>query len=432
MSNANVSDVSSLKKMFADYKKEDNDNKPKILTKEEKLARYFVPRKEKEVFRILPPLQGRDHIETAFFHAVRTNAAGGQKRWRKIYCPAHNDAKVQKMDANGQPVFDADGKPFMVAPRCPLCEKSKAMLAKQDQSIRKIKPDDMTEAQKAIKASNDKIYKDAMSWDAKKFYIVRGVDKGATGDGVKFWRFKHNYRKQGVKDKLIPALENFIDQYEVDFTHPQLGTDVIISTFENKTPTGKPFTDVANIMTRGQVTLADDPIVVKQWVDDPTIWRDVFKPAQAPQLTSEEYLERIARGVDPYWDDTDANNKRWVFPDPADAELMVKANTRDQNLGSNTQREQNVEQASDLVSASYDNVTIENVTKEDVGTFQDDAVDVGAEVAETAPVVQTQETPTTPVVESSPQVEEQTVQEVQESVVENNEPSGEDYDDLPF
>jgi hypothetical protein len=37
----------------------------------------------------------------------------------------------------------------------------------------------MNDAQLAIKAKNDEIYKEAIKWEAKKFYIVRGIDKGA-------------------------------------------------------------------------------------------------------------------------------------------------------------------------------------------------------------------------------------------------------------
>jgi len=411
-------DLSAVKAMFADYKSDDNnDNKPKKLSKEEILAKYFTPRKEKEYFRILPPLQGRKHIETAFFHVVKVNGPGGIKRWRKIYCAAHNDEKVQKIDENGKPVFDSNDKPFMVPKRCPLCEKSKSILVTQDQSVRNIKLDEMTEEQKKIKKKNDEIYKNAMAWDAKKFYIIRGIDRGNTGDGVKFWRFKHNYKKQGVKDKLIPILENFVEQFAVDFADPKSGTDLIISVVDNKIPgSDRTFKDVSTIFLRGQSALTTDQTIYNLWVNDPTIWRDVFKPAQAPQLNSEEYLERIVKGVDPYWDETDPNNKKWVFPDPNDSELEKQANTRDQNLGSVNNDNRNVEQASDLVAQSYTsnvtNVTIENVTKQDVGQYNDDSEDIASNIV----------------------TENQGNSIQQQNVVESesNNSDYDNYDDLPF
>lgn len=422
-----VGNVAAVQELFADYKNSndrgDKGGYEKKPTKEEILAKYFTPRKEKEVFRILPPLAGRKHIERAFFHPVPTNSPSG-KRYRKIYCPSHNDPKVPKLDVEGNQVLDSDGKPLMVSAPCPICEKSALMLTKQDQSIRKIKKENMTQAQLEIKKKNDEIYQEAMKWEAKKFYIVRGIDRGNTGDGVKFWRFKHNYRKQGINDKLMPALQNFYEQHKVDFADPNVGTDLIISTFQNSMPNGKSYTDVSNIMPRGQSKLYDDTMVMNQWLSDQTTWRDVFKPASAPELKSEEYLERIARGQDPYWDDSDPNNKRWVFPDPADAQIAAKVNDRS-NLDSNVMKENKVELASDLVSNSYqNNVTISNITSEDVGTYRDDAMDVGAEAAkEFVP----QQTTNQSQAESVPS---HSTPEVETPNVESNESN--DYDDLPF
>jgi hypothetical protein len=404
--------------LFADYKKADDKSETKKMSKEELLSKYFTPRKEKEVFRILPPLQGRTHIETAFFHPVRTNASGGQKKWRKIYCPAHNDPKEPKLDAKGDVVLDSNGKPFMVTKRCPLCEKSLTMLAKQDQSIRKIKQEDLTDNQKKIKENNNKIYKDAMEFDAKKFYIVRGIDKGNTGDGVKFWRFKHNFKKQGVKDKLIPALENFVEQYKVDFADLKVGTDLIISVVDNQIPgQSKTYRDVSNIMARGQSKLYEDEFIVDKWVNDPIIWRDILKPATAPEITPEGFLDRLSRGVDPYWDDSDQSNKRWVFPDPNDAEIQSKVNNRETTFL--PAREANVDQASDLVDKSFtSNVSIENVTSNDVGTYNDDAVDLGSEIKSEKPSVASNEVKENPVVTN-------------ESSSDDSSDSN-DYDDLPF
>jgi len=40
----------------------------------------------------------------------------------------------------------------------------------------------------------------------------------------------------------------------------------------------------------------------------------------------------VANGTNPYWDETDANNKHWVFPGRPDLEEV--ANTRKANLDS--------------------------------------------------------------------------------------------------
>ena len=100
-------ELSQLKGMFADYQKKQTQSSSSN-SRGNILAKYFVPRNTKEIFRILPPKPGRKHIGEAFFHVVSTNAAGGKKKHGTvIYCPAHNDRKVPKLDTGGQPMVDA-------------------------------------------------------------------------------------------------------------------------------------------------------------------------------------------------------------------------------------------------------------------------------------------------------------------------------------
>ncbi len=412
-------DLSKFKKMFDTFKQK--DDKKKRPSKEEILAKYFVPRHDKEVFRILPPLAGRDYIETAFFHVVPVNSAGGKKKYRKIFCPAHNNGKVPKV-VDGQVVRDQQGNPVMVTEHCPLCEKSKAILGKQDPSLKGIKKDDMTPQQLAVKDQNDKIYKSSLDWQAKKFYIIRGIDKGAEIDGVKFWRFKHNFRQQGVLDKLGPAVTDFMETNGVDFTDIKNGTDLKITVVNADLPGGtRTYRDVSSIYPLGKSLLHADPIVVQEWTADDTTWRDVFKAPAAPNITPAEYLEMVAVDQAPYWDDSDSTNKKWVFPGNPD--LEEQANTRNADLDS--PKEPKVEMASDVVNQSYDNVTIENVTKEDVGEFQDDAVDVTAEIKAETSVEEPTETKGEEVPAETAETSTETAETVDGEEVE-------DYTDLPF
>ena len=374
VTNVQGTDVDELKRMLEDIQK---DQKPvKKRTREEVLAKIFTPRKDKEYFRPLPPKGSKDRIETAFFHVIGTNQPGGKKKFRKLYCPAHNDPKVPKLDEKGNTILDQSGKPVMIPAPCPLCDKYSVLIAKQNNSIKNVKADDMTDAQKKIKEANDKIYKEAVNWQAKKFYILRGVDKGIEKDGVKFWRFKHNFKKQGVMDKLSPVLVDFMDQYKVAYFDPNSGTDLSI-TITDAEFMGRTYKDVSAISNRGMSKLHADDAIAKQWLDDPITWREVFKAAVAPNTTAVEFLGMVAVGQDPYWDDSDVNNKHWVFPN--NPELQAKANTRTNNAGDGD-RNQYFEQASDLVDEEDLLVTPSNVTKEDVGTFTDTAVNLTAEI----------------------------------------------------
>jgi len=374
MTNAQGGNLSDLKKMFSDYQKKQSQSKNRK-SREDLLAKYFVPRKTKELFRILPPKAGKKHIEEAFFHVVTTNAKGGTKKHGSvIYCPAHNDPKVPKLGSDGKPVLDSNGAPILIPAPCPLCAKHKKELAKQDPSIKGIKKEAMNDMQLKVKEKNDLIYKEAVKWEAKKFYIVRGIDKGAEKDGVKFWRFKHNYKNQGTLDKLLPILEDYMSNQQADFSDPIKGTDLSIVMTDSDF-NGHSYKAISAISARPTSPLSNDRLVMENWLADDTTWRDVFMPKKAPNTTPHEFLEMVANGTSPYWDDTDANNKHWVFPGRPD--LEEAANTRTANLDADD--DENFEQASDLNDEEYPRVTVSNITESKVGTYKDDASDLGKE-----------------------------------------------------
>jgi hypothetical protein len=407
-------DLSQLKSMFSDYQRKQAQSTTRK-SREDILAKYFVPRASKEVFRILPPKAGRKHIEEAFFHVVTTNAAGGKKKHGTvIYCPAHNDPKVPKLGTDGKPILDDQGAPLMVPAPCPLCARHKEWLAKQDPSIKGIKKENLNDMQKVVWGKNLEIYKEAIKWEAKKFYIVRGIDKGKEKDGVKFWRFKHNYKNQGTLDKLLPILEDYMTSQQADFSDAVTGTDLNIimtdSEFNNHV-----YKAISAITAKGKSPLHADPVVAQAWLDDDISWRDVFKPKQAPNMPPYDFLVSVANGTNPYWEDTDQTNKHWVFPGRPD--LEEKANTRTMNLDSD---EKEFEQASDLVEQETPRVTITNITPEKVGTYTDDASDLGKEILTNAPD------------NSSDEDTVEYPEEDGEPVTDEGQDIGSNYDDLPF
>jgi len=401
-------DLSQLKSMFSDYQKKQKQNRK---SREDLLTKYFVPRNTKETFRILPPKAGKKYIEEAFFHVITTNAAGGKKKHGTVvYCPAHNDPKVPKLDAEGKALLDVNGAPILVPAPCPLCNKYHTLLKKQDPSLKGVKKETMNEFQLKVKAKNDEIYKEAIKWETKKFYIVRGIDKGAEKDGVKFWRFKHNYKNQGTLDKLLPILEDYVTTHGADFSSAENGTDLNIIMTDSEF-NGHVYKAISAITAKGKSRLHSDPHVMRAWLEDDITWRDVFLPKKAPNTTPYEYLEMAAMGNSPYWEDTDQTNKHWVFPGNPD--LQERANTRTQNLD-NTEKE--FEQASDL-KEELPRVTISNITPEKVGEFTDDASDIGKEV-----IAETKVDNDVPETEVKTNVETEVVDE-------DTDP---EYDDLPF
>ena len=407
-------DLSQLKSMFSDYQKKQSQSTNRK-SRGDILAKYFVPRASKEVFRILPPKAGRKHIDEAFFHVVTTSVAGGKKKHGTvIYCPAHNDPKVPKLGSDGKPLLDANGAPMLVPAPCPLCAKYKSWLLKQDPSLKGVKKENMNNMQLIVKTKNDEIYREAIKWEAKKFYIVRGIDKGKEKDGVKFWRFKHNYKNQGTLDKLLPILEDYMTTQQADFSDGTTGTDLNIIMTDSEF-NGHVYKAISAITAKGKSLLHADPQVMKAWLDDDINWRDVFLPKKAPNTTPFEFLEMVASNTNPYWEDTDQTNKHWVFPGRPD--LEEKANTRTMNLDRD---DKEFEQATDLITQEIPRVTISNITPEKVGEYTDDASDIGKETLAEASVIPpstvTIEPATTPV----------------ENLSDKNQNDSSDYDDLPF
>lgn len=317
--------LDNFKKQYQNYQTE--GTKPQKKTLEELQAKYFMPKKTKETFRILP-YKGDKFYEEGHFHVVDMLVSGGSvKNGCIVYCPAHNDPPVPKLDPQGNPVL-VDGKPKMVAAPCPLCAKYRKKISMQDESIKFIKKENYTEDQKLIKAKNDIIYKDAIKWEAKKFYIIKGVDKGAEKDGVKFWRFKHNFKNQGTLDRIYPVLEDFIENNKCDFASPEDGTDLSITMGDAQMPNGKPYKAITAILHKGKSKLHPDPVVVEQWLNDDIQWRTVFPPKKAPNITNLEMLHMICDGVNPYFDKSVENNKHWVFPGRPELEELANTRTR--------------------------------------------------------------------------------------------------------
>lgn len=428
--NAQGADLNDVMKMFSDYDN-NSDDKPKQ-SKESILSKYFTPRNSQEKFRILPPIDGREIVEKAFFHYVPVNnpSKSTGKGYRKIYCSRHNSPRIPKLDSHGNVITTEDGKPVLVAQGCPLCEKSEAILKNLDLSVKYIKKENLTPEQLPIFNKNREILKEASKWEAKKYHIVRGIDRGMPKDGVKFWRFKDNYKKQGVLDKLVPALRLFMEQHKLNPTDIERGADLYINVIDTKMPNGTPYKDVSSITAMNPSKLYEDKFVADQWLGDRSTWRDVFKEASMTRvLDSHQYLERIAKGTDPYWDDRDQNNKRYVFPDPADAELMVKANEKTESLDgrANSEPEMASDVAANIIGSSY-NVNIGNVTSSDVGHDIDNSIDVGKQFV-VASQTNTQPKQAAPVQAEIP-AQNSSQTESQNTSYENNE--DDNYDDLPF
>jgi len=147
----------------------------------------------------------------------------------------------------------------------------------------------------------------ARQYRPRKFYIVKVIDRENEDHGPKFWRFKDNYKQEGILDKIIP-----IWKQKGDVTDANEGRDLIVDLSKAKTPSGIEYTVVKTIMYDDPAPIHTDKAQMKEWVEDELTWQDVY--SQKPV----EYLEAIARGETPVWD---TELKKYVYGDDTEVTL---------------------------------------------------------------------------------------------------------------
>jgi hypothetical protein len=236
-----------LDAVLAQYEKNQGGAQARM-SQDERMKKYFAPILKKEEktaqrrIRILPTKDGSSPFKEAWYHELQV---GGE--WQKFYDPGKNDNE-----------------------RSPLNEVYEELMSTGKQSDKDL----------------------ASQYKSRKFYIVKVIDRDNEQDGVKFWRFKHNYKNEGILDKIIPIWRN-----KGDITDPDNGRDLMMELVKQKNPkNGKEYTVISAIMQDDPSPLHEDKTLMKEWVNDELTWTDVYSKKPV------EYLEALARGETPKWD----------------------------------------------------------------------------------------------------------------------------------
>jgi len=258
--------MSTLDSVLAQYEKsQQSGGSSNKMSMDERMKKYFaaiLPQGQNSAqkrIRILPTKDGNSPFVEAWFHEMQV---GGQ--WNKLYDPAKNDNE-----------------------RSPLSEVHEELTSTGKESDKEL----------------------AKQYKPRKFYIVKVIDRDKPEDGVKFWRFKHNYKNEGVLDKIIPIWRN-----KGDITDPEKGRDLIIELAKAKTPKGKDYTIIQTIMYDDAQPLHEDKVQSNAWVNDELTWRDVYSKKPT------DYLEAIARGETPRWD---SDKGGYVYSDSTSEEMSM-------------------------------------------------------------------------------------------------------------
>ena len=261
-----------LEAMLAQY---ETNNKPKYTKTEAKvydLKNYFntflkdgVKTATKEI-RILPTSDGSSPFVEMYGHKVQVEG-----EWKTFACLKHE---------KGEP--------------CPFCEAREALLATGKESDKEL----------------------AKKYNAKLMYIVKVIDRGAEDEGVKFWRFNHDYRKTGTFDKIHGILSAL--KKDRDVSNPETGRDLAITI--NRDTNNRPV--VSSIAALDSTPLSEDAEKKAEWLADTRTWEDVYS------VRTYDYLEIIVKGGVPAWDKeakkfVDKASLKAEAGDNLDAELTV-------------------------------------------------------------------------------------------------------------
>jgi hypothetical protein len=240
--------TNSLDAVLAQYEKsQSSSNTTNKMSSEDRMKKYFAAllkdneKQGQRKIRILPTPDGSSPFKEVWFHEVQVDG-----KWQKFYDPSKNDNE-----------------------RSPLNEVYEELMSTGKESDKQL----------------------ATQYRSRKFYIVKVIDRDNEQDGVKFWRFKHNYKQEGILDKIIP-----IWKAKGDITDPDNGRDLILELTKAKTPKGATYTVIQTVMYDDPSPISDDNNEMLEWVGDEMTWEDVYSKKPV------EYLEAIARGETPRWD----------------------------------------------------------------------------------------------------------------------------------
>ena len=262
--------ANALDAVLAQYEKNTSksNNGKQSISQEDRLKRYFTTYLPKGTssgqkrVRILPTPDGSSPFKEVWYHEVQIDG-----KWTKLYDPGKNDGE-----------------------RSPLTEVYEELISTGKESDKDL----------------------ARQYRPRKFYIVKLIDRDNEDHGPKFWRFKDNYKQEGILDKIIP-----IWKAKGDVTDANEGRDLMVELSKAKTPKGIEYTVVQTVMYDDPCTIHSEKSQMDEWMTNELTWQDVY--AQKPV----EYLEAIARGETPVWS---SDLKKYVYGDDSSEVVLGGSN----------------------------------------------------------------------------------------------------------
>jgi len=237
--------MSIFEEMMKQYESSHNGKRDSGSQKTYDLKNYFntiLPKgvdSETKRIRILPPSEGsKTPFTTMWGHVKKVNGD-----WKTFPCPKHEKGED-----------------------CPFCQAREALLA----------------------TGKDEDKELAKQYSARQFYVAKVIDRDRENEGVKFWRFKHNYKKQGVMDKIMAAIVA-VNHNVTDIENGRDLNVVIVRDGQSSVVQSVSYPLETSL-------LSSNSEKVKEWTEDTRTWEDVYS------LRNYDYLKIIVKGDTPVWD----------------------------------------------------------------------------------------------------------------------------------
>jgi hypothetical protein len=237
--------MSIFEEMMKQYESSHNGKRDSGSQKTYDLKNYFntiLPKgvdSETKRIRILPPSEGsKTPFTTMWGHVKKVNG-----EWKTFPCPKHEKGED-----------------------CPFCQAREALLA----------------------TGKDEDKELAKQYSARQFYVAKVIDRDRENEGVKFWRFKHNYKKQGVMDKIMAAIVA-VNHNVTDIENGRDLNVVIVRDGQSSVVQSVSYPLETSL-------LSSNSEKVKEWTEDTRTWEDVYS------LRNYDYLKIIVKGDTPVWD----------------------------------------------------------------------------------------------------------------------------------
>ena len=234
----------SIDSIIAQKERNEVKNTQKVFDEKNYLQTRLSPSQtSKEMtIRLLPfDKEATEFFHEVYFHQVRVNEKVSPSGWKSYPCPVKNK----------------------MGDKCPFCEMAKQASLERNQTLDEVEKKYYTE-----------IIKNNLP---KKMYIVRCIERGKEEDGVKFWKFSHSLKKDGVYDKIISIFQMRLakaqskgDVYSIFDLNNGKDLNLVITKDSN----GR---NVINITDDDEKTpLTDDIAKGMSWINDEKTWDSVY------------------------------------------------------------------------------------------------------------------------------------------------------------